>query len=94
MEAKKSSRSNLENFSKIFLLLGLVLALLVTYTAIEFQSKEDTTQYDVAANNKAVVEEEIPETEQKLEEIKPQDLPPPPPVFVVPSPPPLPIPAF
>jgi protein TonB len=81
MEAKKSSRSNLENFSKIFLLLGLVLALLVTYTAIEYKSKEESNQFDVAANNKAVDEEEIPETEQKLEEMKPQNLPPPPPVL-------------
>jgi len=82
MKSKKSDRSDLENFSKIFMLLGLVLALIVAYSAIEFKSQNsDAGQYAANENNKAVVEEEIPETEQKLEEIKPQDLPPPPPVL-------------
>ena len=35
MEIKKSPKSNLENFSKIFMQIGLVLALFVTYVAIE-----------------------------------------------------------
>jgi protein TonB len=81
MEAKKSSRSNLENFSKLFMLLGLVLALLVTYGAIEFKSKVVDTNITADANTKVDDEEDIPETDQKLEEIKPQDLPPPPPVL-------------
>lgn len=81
MEAKKNSRSNLENFSKLFMLMGLVLALLVAYGAIEFKTKESTAVADNTNNRKVVAEEDIPETEQKLEEIKPQDLPPPPPVL-------------
>ena len=35
MEIKKSPKSNLENYSKLFMQLGLVLALFVTYIAIE-----------------------------------------------------------
>ena len=81
MEAKKNSSSDLEKFSKIFMLLGLVLALTVAYSAIEYSSKETTSVVDNDANSKRVVEEEIPETDQKMEEIKPQDLPPPPPVL-------------
>ena len=81
MEAKKSSRSNLENFSKLFMLLGLVLALLVTYGAIEFKSKVAEINTTENQNNRLEDEEDIPETDQKLEEIKPQDLPPPPPVL-------------
>lgn len=81
MEAKKNSRSNLENFSKLFMLMGLVLALLVAYGAIEFKSKESTDVAENTNNRKVVAEEDIPETEQKLEDIKPQDLPPPPPVL-------------
>lgn len=81
MEAKKNSRSNLENFSKLFMLLGLVLALLVTYGAIEFKSKVEDTNFAADTNKKVDDEEDIPETDQKMEEIKPQDLPPPPPVL-------------
>jgi len=81
MEAKKSSRSNLENFSKIFMLLGLVLSLLITYAAIEYKSKGEDTTYTANNAQNITEEEEIPETDQKMEEIKPQDLPPPPPVL-------------
>jgi len=35
MEIKKNPKSNLENYSKIFMQIGLVLALFVTYAAIE-----------------------------------------------------------
>ena len=82
MQSKKSSKANLENFNKLFMLLGLVLALLIAYIAIEHKTMED-------ANNKVMAytstmqddEEEIPETEQEIEEIKPEEKPPPPPVL-------------
>ncbi len=72
MKSKKSSKSNLENFSKLFMLLGLVLALLITYMAIEFKTPE-TAGDQIAAytTNMQDDEEDVPETEQKIEEIKP-----------------------
>ncbi len=44
MEIKKSPKSNLENYSKLFMQLGLVLALFITYLAIE--NKTYDKQYD------------------------------------------------
>ena len=35
MEIKKNPKSNLENYSKLFMQIGLVLALFITYAAIE-----------------------------------------------------------
>ena len=35
MQIKKNPKANLENYSKLFMQLGLVLALLVVYLAIE-----------------------------------------------------------
>ena len=42
MEIKKNPKSNLENFSKIFMQIGLVLALFVTYVAIEQKTYDKT----------------------------------------------------
>ena len=82
MEEKKNPKSNLENFSKLFLLLGLTLALMVAYGAIEMKSYDDGNKdFDATSTRRIIQEEEIPETEQKLEEIKPQNTPPPPPVL-------------
>lgn len=44
MQIKKNPKSNLENYSKLFMQLGLVLALFVTYIAIE--NKTYDKQYD------------------------------------------------
>ncbi len=38
MEIKKNPKFNLENYSKLFIQLGLVLALFVTYVAIEYKT--------------------------------------------------------
>ena len=74
MKNKKSAKSNLENFSKLFMLLGLVLSLLVTYIAIEHRTMESTDDNVLAyANNMQDDDEDIPETEQELEEIKPEE---------------------
>ncbi|WP_075340417.1 energy transducer TonB [Tenacibaculum agarivorans] len=40
MEIKKNPKSNLENYSKIFVQLGLVLALFITYKGIEHKTYE------------------------------------------------------
>lgn len=44
MQIKKNPKSNLENYSKLFIQLGLVLALFVTYVSIE--NKTYDKQYD------------------------------------------------
>ena len=76
MEIKKSPKSNLENFSKLFMQIGLVLALFVTYVSIE-QKTYDKTYGDLgSANMTADMDEEIPITE-RVEPIKPKTPPPP-----------------
>lgn len=74
MQSKKSTKSNLENYSRMFMLLGLVLALLLTYVAMEHKTLEDSSDQIVAYTaNMQDDEEEIPETEQEIEEIKPEE---------------------
>lgn len=76
MEIKKSPKSNLENFSKIFMQIGLVLALFVTYVAIE-QKTYDKVYGDLGTvSMNAEMEEEIPIT-QKIEPEQPKTPPPP-----------------
>ena len=76
MEIKKSPKSNLENFSKIFMQIGLVLALFVTYVAIE-QKTYDKVYGDLGTvNMNAEMEEEIPITE-RIEPEQPKTPPPP-----------------
>lgn len=76
MEIKKNPKSNLENYSKLFMQLGLVLALFVTYVAIE--KKTFDRQFgdlgDAVMN--ADLEEEPPITERIEPEI-PKTPPPP-----------------
>ena len=50
MQIKKNPKSNLENFSKIFMQIGLVLAIFVTYQAIE-QKTYDKTYGDLGTVN-------------------------------------------
>lgn len=38
MEVKKNPKSNMENFTKLFMQLGLVLALFIVYVAIEHKT--------------------------------------------------------
>lgn len=76
MEIKKSPKSNLENFSKLFMQIGLVLALFVTYVAIE-QKTYDKTYGDLGTvSMNAEMEEEIPITE-RIEQVQPKTPPPP-----------------
>ena len=76
MEIKKNPKSNLENYSKIFMQIGLVLALFVTYVSIENKTYDKIIGDLGMANMNADMEEEIPITE-RIEEIKPKTPPPP-----------------
>ena len=76
MEIKKNPKSNLENFSKLFMQIGLVLALFITYVAIEKKTydRQFGEMADVVMNGD--LEEEIPITERIEPEI-PKTPPPP-----------------
>ena len=76
MEIKKNPKANLENYSKLFMQLGLVLALTITYFAIEKKTydRQFDEMADVVMNGD--LEEEIPITERIEPEI-PKTPPPP-----------------
>jgi protein TonB len=76
MEIKKNPKSNLENFSKIFMQIGLVLALFVAYAAIEQKTYDKTYGVLGTANMNQEMEEDIPITE-RVEPVKPNTPPPP-----------------
>ena len=76
MQIKKNPKANLENYSKLFMQLGLVLALLVVYLAIEKKT------YDRVIADLGIATYNIEEEEQtvEIEQVKPpeQQAPPPP----------------
>ncbi|WP_372792745.1 energy transducer TonB [Lutibacter sp.] len=76
MQTKKNPKANLENYSKLFMQLGLVLALLIVYLAIE-KKTYDRVIGELAASTLNVedVEEQL-----ELDIIKPPEQAPPPPV--------------
>lgn len=76
MEIKKNPKSNLENYSKLFMQLGLVLALFITYVSIE-KKTYDITYNDLGAANMAAEMEEETVITERIEEIKPKTPPPP-----------------
>ncbi|AMC11045.1 energy transducer TonB [Lutibacter profundi] len=76
MEVKKSPKANLENYSKLFMQLGLVLALLVVYLAIEKKT------YDRVIGDLGPVVLNAEDDEQTIE-----IAPPPPPEQKAPPPP-------
>jgi len=80
MEVKKNPNANLENFSKLFLQLGLVLALLIIYVGIEYKTY-DKTLADLGNANYEEEIEDIPITE-RIEQIKPPPPPPPAPEVI------------
>ena len=75
MRTKKAEKAKLENYSKFFFQLGLVLSLLIVYILIESKTYERTLNDLVGTVTENEVIEEIPITE-RIELIKP---PPPPP---------------
>ncbi|MBT8384104.1 MAG: energy transducer TonB [Bacteroidia bacterium] len=76
MNVKKSPRANLENYSKSFLQLGLVLALLIIYLGIEYKTFDRDVSNLGDAIFEEVLEEDIPITE-RIEQVKPPPPPPP-----------------
>ena len=76
MEVKKSQKANLENYSKIFMQLGLVLALLVVYLAIEKKTYDRTFDELASVSLNADEEEENVVIEQ-IKPIQPKTPPPP-----------------
>ncbi|QCX37527.1 energy transducer TonB [Aureibaculum algae] len=81
METKKSPKANLENYSKLFVQLGLVLALLIVYVGIEYKTFEREIDDLGVLNMGEEVEEDIPITE-RIEQIKPPPPPPPAPEVI------------
>ena len=76
MEIKKNPKSNLENYSKLFIQLGLVLALFVTYVAMENKTYDEAVNAFGDASMQQEMEEDIPITERP-EPVKPKAPPPP-----------------
>ena len=76
MKVKKNPKANLENYTKLFMLLGLVLALLIVYVAIEKKTYDRVIATLGSANYNVEDEEQTIEIEQ----VKPpeQKAPPPP----------------
>lgn len=76
MQIKKNPKANLENYSKMFMQLGLVLALLITYLAIE----KKTYDRVIADLGPVVLNVEDEEQTVEIEQVKPPEpkTPPPP----------------
>jgi len=76
MQIKKNPKANLENYTKIFMQLGLVLALLVVYLAIE----KKTYDRVIGDLGPVVLNMEDDEEQIEIEQVKPpeQKAPPPP----------------
>jgi protein TonB len=77
MEIKKNPKSNLENYSKLFVQLGLVLALFITYVAIENKTYDKTYEGLGSAEMAEDVEDETLEIQIETPP-PPQNTPPPP----------------
>jgi len=75
METKKNPNARLEDYSKLFFQLGLVLALLVVYLSLQHKVYERTLDNLAGITAQEVVEEDIPITE-RLEIEKPPTPPP------------------
>lgn len=74
MDIKKSNTANLENYTKLFRLLGLVLTLLVVYLALENKVYERSSKgLEIVSSSNFDEDEEIVEIEID------QNIPPPPP---------------
>ncbi len=81
MNVKKNPKANLENYSKFFMQLGLVLALLVTLLSIEYKTydKQLSSLGDLKINDQ--LEDDIPIVEH-VEPIKPPPAAPPTPEII------------
>jgi len=81
MEIKKNPKANLENYSKLFLQLGLVLALLISYVSIEYKTFDRELDDLLGANIGEEEEIDIPLTE-RIELVQPPPPPPPAPEVI------------
>tara|TARA_R110001632_G_scaffold111825_3_gene222680 strand:+ start:12156 stop:12893 length:738 start_codon:yes stop_codon:yes gene_type:complete len=78
MQIKKNPKVRLENYSKIFSLVGLVLALFITYQLLEVKSYENSLRDSLGDANMVLDDkDDIPIIERKELTI-PKDTPPPP----------------
>ncbi|MFC2127678.1 energy transducer TonB [Bacteroidota bacterium] len=77
MEIKKNPKANLENYTKLFIQLGLVLALFCVYVGIEHKTY-DRIVADLGVASLSVEEEEDMVITQRVEPVKPPPPPPPP----------------
>ena len=74
MEIKKTEKAKLENYTKLFFQLGLVISLLIVHLSLEYKAIERTLEELAFVNHQSELIEEIPITE-RLELLQP---PPPP----------------
>ena len=81
MESKKNENVKLENYSRLFIQLGLVLSLLIVYFSLEYKVYEKSVSDLVANFNQEEVEEDIPITE-RIELVQPPPPPPPAPEVI------------
>ena len=75
MEPKKNSKADLGRWSSVFLLAGLALMLIISYTALEWKTNDDSNLADLGLSLDDDLEEEIPVTNT----VTPPPPPPPPP---------------
>ncbi|MDH3381136.1 MAG: energy transducer TonB [Flavobacteriaceae bacterium] len=76
MKIKKSPKATLENYNKLFMQLGLVLALLVVHLAIEYKTY-DRVITQLGENMMGEIEEEDIPLTQRIETAPPPPAPPP-----------------
>ena len=81
MEIKKNENAKLENYSKLFLQLGMVLSLLIVYLGMEYKVYEREIDQLQGNINQDEIEEIIPITE-RIEQVKPPPPPPPAPEVI------------
>jgi len=81
MEVKKNPKSNLENYSKLFIQLGLVLSLFVVYVSMENKTYDRNIDTFGDANMQNEEDEETIITE-RIEPVKPKAPPPPAPEII------------
>ncbi len=74
MQIKKNPKANLENYSKLFFMLGLVLALLIVYVAIE-KKTYDRVIDDLGAAVYNIQDEEQTVEIEKIQQPKPKPKP-------------------
>lgn len=81
MEVKKNPKAKLENYSSLFLQLGLALSLIIVYVSIQHRVYERTISDLANLTIEEEIVEDIPITE-RIEQVKPPPPPPPAPEVI------------